>query len=293
MSWEISVPRGEEPKRLENFLKKLYPIGYVRKVFRKSAVRLNGNRSGPEDTVRPGDRVELFIPFEKKAKGKKTDVSPPDLKIEYENNEFLVVHKPAGIAVHEGKEILKRHSLLGRLEAAYRAKGVTPRLVHRLDKETSGLLLVAKKEGTAARLEEMIEEGKVEKGYVVLVVGRLHARRGAIDFPLPGRSGEPVSALTLYRVEKELPGTTLVRVTIKTGRMHQIRLHFAKFGHPVVMDRTHGDFEFNRRFRKAHGLKRQFLHAATLGLEYDGKQYRWTAPLPEDLQKALQSLEIR
>ncbi|GEM_PF-118955 len=294
VAWEIIVPGGEEPKKLENFLKKRFPIGYVRKVFRKKAARLNGKRAGPEQIARSGDKIELFVPFEEKAKKTKArNLSPLACEVVFENKSFLVVHKPAGIAVHEGKEILKRHSLLGHIEAAYRLKGVQPLLVHRLDKETSGLLLVAKNGETASRLEKSLEEGEVEKEYLLLVVGRLYPRQGRIEFPLPGRSGEPVSALTLYKVEKEFAEATLVRATIKTGRMHQLRLHFAKLGHPVVMDKLHGDFPFNRRFRKAHGLKRQFLHACGLGLEYEKKKFRWNAPLPEDLANTLQSLEAR
>ncbi|HEY5599844.1 MAG TPA: pseudouridine synthase, partial [Candidatus Manganitrophaceae bacterium] len=177
VAFEIIVPGGEEPKKLENFLKKRFPIGYVRKVFRKKAARLNGKRAGPEEIARSGDKIELFVPFEEKAKKTKARNLPPlACDVVFENESFLVVHKPAGIAVHEGKEILKRHSLLGHLETAYRTKGVQPLLVHRLDKETSGLLLVAKNQETSERLETLIEEGGVDKEYLLLVTGRLHPR---------------------------------------------------------------------------------------------------------------------
>jgi 23S rRNA pseudouridine955/2504/2580 synthase len=193
--------------------------------------------------------------------------------------------------VHEGKEILKRHSLLGILEAAYRSRGLRPRLVHRLDKETSGLLVVAKSEEVAGDLVSHFERGKVEKEYLALVVGQLHPKEGEIDLALPGRDGRPVSAVTYYRVEREFSGTSLVRVKIGTGRMHQIRLHFARIGHPVVMDKDHGDFAFNKRFRKEHGLKRQFLHARAIAFDHGGKKRKWTAPLPDDLTRTLKSLE--
>jgi 23S rRNA pseudouridine955/2504/2580 synthase len=114
---------------------------------------------------------------------------------------------------------------------------------------------------------------------------------GRIDFPLPGRQGTPVRALTRYRVIKRFPETTLARVQIETGRLHQIRLHFAKLGYPVVLDDQHGDFRFNKRIRKESGLKRQFLHAEKLTLQYHGKQRHWTAPLPKDLQEVLPRLE--
>jgi 23S rRNA pseudouridine955/2504/2580 synthase len=213
------------------------------------------------------------------------------LDIIFENDDFLVINKRAGIAVHEGKGILKQHSLLGILEATYRPRVVTPRLVHRIDKETSGLLLVAKAEPVAEELGRQFREGEVEKEYLALLVGRPPQREGRIDIPLPAREGGAVRATTLYRVEKELPGVTLVRVATETGRMHQIRLHFARLGHPIVMDSEHGDFGFNKQFRKTHGLKRQFLHACSLALEYRNKRWKWSTTLPEDLTRTLNSLQ--
>jgi 23S rRNA pseudouridine955/2504/2580 synthase len=292
MPWEIVVPENEPPKPLENFLKKRFNIGYVRKLFRKNGVRLNGKRSGPEELARPGDRIQLYIPFEKQ----KTPPKPPrahPFEIIFEDDDLLVLNKPAGLAVHEGKGILKRDSVLGALEESYRSRGITPKLVHRIDKDTSGVLVAAKNDEAAERFEKLFETGDVEKEYIVLVAGRLHPKHGAIEFPLPGRDGRDVSAVTRYRVEEEFSDTTLVRVQIETGRMHQIRLHFAELGHPVVMDEEHGDFAFNKKFRKAYGLKRQFLHAATIGFEYRGKKRKWSAELPEDLARVLKELEAR
>ena len=114
---------------------------------------------------------------------------------------------------------------------------------------------------------------------------------GVIDSALPGRDGKPVRAVTRFKVEKRFSDTTLARVRIETGRMHQIRLHFARLGYPVVLDDQHGDFAFNKRFRKQYGLKRQFLHASSLTLDYGGKKRTWTAPIPEDLAATLRALE--
>ena len=115
-------------------------------------------------------------------------------------------------------------------------------------------------------MAQAFETGAVDKEYLALVVGRLAHNQGVIDTPLPGRDGNPVRALTRYWVVKRHSEVTLVRVAIETGRLHQIRLHFAQLGHPVVMDDQHGDFGFNKRFRKEYGLKRQFLHAQKLSL---------------------------
>jgi 23S rRNA pseudouridine955/2504/2580 synthase len=201
------------------------------------------------------------------------------------------LNKPAGIAVHEGKGILKRDTVLGRLEAEYRTRGIMPKLVHRLDQDTSGLLIVAKSNETAERLERLFETGDVEKEYLALVAGRLPTKRDTIDSSLPGRDGRLVTAVTHYKVEREFGGATLARVRIDTGRMHQIRLHFASIHHPVVMDDEHGDFAFNKEFRKKFGLKRQFLHAAMIAFDYRGKMRKWTAELAEDLENTLKRLE--
>jgi 23S rRNA pseudouridine955/2504/2580 synthase len=290
MPWEIVVPPNEPPKRLENLLTKRFNLGYVRKLFRKNGVRLNGKRSGPEELARAGDRIQLYIPFEKQKPAPKTPRALP-FEIIFEDDNLIIVNKPAGIAVHEGKYILKRNSVLGMLETAYRPRGITPKLAHRIDKDTSGLLVAAKNAKTAEKLESMFEKSDVEKEYRALVIGRLHPKHGTIQFPLPGRDGRPVSAVTHYRAEKEFTETTLARVRIDTGRMHQIRLHFAALGHPVVMDDEHGDFAFNKQFRKVYGLKRQFLHAATIAFEYKGKKRKWTVELPDELARILKSLE--
>jgi 23S rRNA pseudouridine955/2504/2580 synthase len=287
---EIVFPGDETPKTLENFLKKRFPIGYVRKLLRKNGVRVNGRRGKAGDLIAPGDHLQLYIPFERPAK------SPgrlrPPLDIIFEDEGVLVINKPAGIAVHEGKEILKRDTVIGILESRYRSQGIVPRLVHRLDKDTSGVLAVAKSEKAAKELEACFESEKIDKEYLCLVAGRVQDKEGKVESPLPGREGKPVRAATRFRIETRFSETTLLRVWITTGRMHQIRLHCAALGYPIVMDDQHGDFGFNKRFRKSYGLKRQFLHAARLKLEYGGRTHVWIAPLPADLQQVLNALKI-
>jgi 23S rRNA pseudouridine955/2504/2580 synthase len=283
---EIILFAGETPRKLENFLKKQFPIGYVRKVFRKHGIRVNGQRAKSDDLIRSGDRIQLYIPFAPDVTAKPAK-SLRRVDVVFEDDSLLVVNKPAGIVVHEGKTAGKRDSVLGILETQYRDSGIKPQLVHRLDKDTSGLLLVAKNQRTAIELESSFETGKMDKEYLCLVVGWLPTNDGKIDFPLPGREGKPVRALTRFRVVKRFSEVTLVRVAIETGRLHQIRLHFAKLGYPVVMDDQHGDFGFNKRFRRKYGLKRQFLHAERLKMNYAGKPGEWTAPLAKDLDTTL------
>jgi RluA family pseudouridine synthase len=288
---KLIVPDGQIHRRLETFLGKRFPIGYVRKLFRKNGVRVNGRRAKALDQVQPGDCVEVFLPFESRANqtaSPRTD--SPHIDVIFENADLLVINKPAGLAVHEAKTISQHRTLLGLLEKKYRGAPFKPRLVHRLDKETSGVLLAAKNNDAAQEIESYFEAGKVKKEYLCMVAGRLPQNTGTIDFPLSGREGKPVRAITHFRVEHRFSNTTLINVTIETGRMHQIRLHCAKLGYPVVLDSQHGDFSFNKAFRKSTGLKRQFLHAARLAVTYRGKQFQWAAPLPDDLQRTLQIL---
>ncbi len=287
---EIVLPAKETAKKVENFLKKEFPIGYVRKLFRKNGVRINGRRAKEDDVVRAGDRIQLYVPFAASKKIPAPGTSAPSIETIFEDNALLVINKPAGLAVHEGKTVSKRESILGILETRFRGAAIVPHLIHRLDKDTSGLLIVAKNQPTADELESVFESGAVGKEYLCLVVGRLPSNEGKIDFPLPGREGNPVHALTRFRVLKRFSETTLARVQIETGRLHQIRLHFAELGYPVVMDDQHGDFGFNKRFRKQYGLKRQFLHAEKLKIKYGGKQWEWSAPLAGDLKQVLSRL---
>ena len=292
MIQEIVVPDSEAAKKTENFLKHRFPIGYVRKLFRKHGVRLNGRRAKPEDLVRPGDRLQLYIPFEEKitriAHG---PPEPTELQILFEDHDLMVVDKPPGLAVHEGKRVPKHRSLLGFLEARHHGGGAAPKLVHRLDKDTSGILIVAKSEGIAQELETAFAKGEVRKEYLCLVAGHLSQDSGTIDLALPGRDGKPVPAVTHFAVVKRFSQCTLLRLTLETGRMHQIRQHCARIGHPIVMDDRYGDFAYNRQFRRSWGLRRQFLHAAGLALQYKGQLRKWTAPLPRELNAVLQRLE--
>jgi 23S rRNA pseudouridine955/2504/2580 synthase len=290
---EIIVGPAEAAKKLENFLKKEFPIGYVRKLFRKNGVRLNGKRAKPDDPIGADDRVQIYIPFEAQKSQAPKPSAPPAIEIIYEDETLLVINKPAGLAVHEGKTVSRANTLAGWVERTYKDKALRPRLVHRLDRDTSGLLLLAKNEKALAELEKQFETGKIVKEYLCLVVGRLPENDGKIDVPLPGRDDNPVRALTRYKVIKRFRDTTLVRVNIETGRLHQIRLHFAKLDHPVVMDDQHGDFAFNKRFRKDFGLKRQFLHAEKLAIQAKGKSYSWSVEPANDLTETLRQLHSR
>ena len=141
---EIVLRENETAKTLENFLARQFPVGYVRKLFRRNGARINGRRAKENDLVRAGDRIQLYVPFEAARKIPNPSAASPPIATIFEDDALLVIDKPAGLAVHEGKTVSKRSSVLGVLESRYREAGIKPHLVHRLDKDTSGLLLVAK-----------------------------------------------------------------------------------------------------------------------------------------------------
>ncbi len=234
---------------------------------------------------------------------------PIPLTIVYEDADLLVVDKPAALTVHPAAGV--RRGTLAAALLAYRPElaGVggpeRPGIVHRLDRDTSGLLVVAKNEAARAALARQWKERQVEKGYLALVHGRLEPPQGVIDAPI-GRDARHRqrmavveggrAARTAYRVRRYLPAGqaglpetprgrdvySLVEVTLSTGRTHQIRVHFAALGHPLVGDRVYG--------RPSTVLRRQFLHAHRLAFRHpvDGRPLEFESPLPEDLQVALE-----
>ena len=219
-------------------------------------------------------------------------MSPPRPVVVFEDESLLVLDKPAGLVVHPAPSH-KGPTLVDWL--GDRAGGGEPErrgIVHRLDKDTSGLMVVARTEDAHAELSRQIREREVTREYEALVEGALESRTGTIDAPL-GRdrrrrtrravrgAGER-DARTHFEAIERLPADTLVLARLETGRTHQIRVHFAAIGHPVA-----GDPEYGTAGR--HGLERQFLHARHLALRHpdDGRELSFESPLPDDLQAAL------
>lgn len=223
----------------------------------------------------------------------------------FESDDFVVVNKPAGLAVHKGGSI-RGDTLIDWLVKKYpeiKKVGdnplVRPGIVHRLDKETSGVMVVARTENAFRELKKLFQSRQIEKTYMALVRGTVKQKRGIIDFPIGTLRSHGVkrtvrqehaknikAALTAFRVLERFPGATLVEVTPKTGRMHQIRVHFAALGHPVFGDRLYGG-----RKSMLPELSRQFLHAYSLSFSYpEGRRFQFSANLPEDLKAVLANL---
>jgi 23S rRNA pseudouridine1911/1915/1917 synthase len=294
-------------ERLDIFVARRCPglsRSLVQRLVREGRVTV-GNRPGRAgQRLERGDRVLVRMPPEE-PETLRAEAIP--LAILYEDADLLVVDKPAGLTVHPAAGV--RRGTLAAALLAYRPELAAvggperPGIVHRLDRDTSGLLVVAKNEAARAALARQWKERLVEKGYLALVHGRLEPSQGVIDAPI-GRDPRHRQrmavveggreARTAYRVRRYLPARparrdvySLVEVTPSTGRTHQIRVHFAALGHPLVGDRVYG--------RPSGVLGRQFLHAHRLAFRHpvDGRPLEFESPLPEDLRQALQRLAAR
>jgi 23S rRNA pseudouridine1911/1915/1917 synthase len=252
-------------------------------------VQVDGEPRAKRHTVAAGERVTIAPADEAPAP------AVPDARyaVAYEDEHVLVIDKPAGVVVHpaQGHE----QGTLAQALAGRAAGGEDPLragIVHRLDRDTSGLLVVARTEAAHAALKEQMRRREITREYLALVEGRPGARAGTIDAPL-GRdrrvrtrvsteTEEPRPAVTHFEVERPLPGFTLLRVRLETGRTHQIRAHLLAIGHPVAGDREYGRAGLL-------GLDRQFLHAEHLAFRHPvtGEEVDLRSPLPDDLSKAL------
>lgn len=290
----VLISSADHGKTVLSYLKGKFPFAFVHKIFRKNGLRVNGIRAKEGMVLKKGDELRFYIPVSDKPPkpSEARSEQPRGFNILLEHADFLIVNKKPGIAVHEGKTVSFRESLQGQLKTFLKEKNLEPFLVHRLDTNTSGCLIVAKNETAQKAFEQMFQEGKIQKEYSVLVSGLLKNRTGSMTYRLEGREGNAVNALTTYEVEQEFRHErfSLIRARIMTGRKHQIRIHFAKLGHPVVMDPIYGDFDLNKNFRKQYGLKRQFLHARSLRFVWHGEEINVGAALSADLAKTLRSL---
>ena len=217
-------------------------------------------------------------------------MSLPEIPLLYLDDLLVVAGKPAGVAVHRGTS--REKVVVLQLIRNLLGRHVYP--VHRLDRATSGALLLALDPGTARRLQEQWASGAVEKRYLALVRG-IPPETGVIDSPVPRSPGGPrVPAVTEYRRLAVFERYALVEVRPLTGRLHQIRRHFKHVSHPLIGDVRYGKGEHNRLFRERFGLHRLALHAASLEFNHPatGERLRIVAPVPEDLAGALKRMGI-
>ncbi len=309
VKWLV-VDEESAGQRLDNFLMrhlKGVPKTHVYRIIRSGEVRINKGRASADSRVETGDEVRVPpVRVSDKVAEKAAHPAParefPPLM---EDEHLLAIDKPAGVAVHGGSGV--SFGVIEQLRQA-RPQAKLLELVHRLDRETSGILLVAKKRSALKNLQDQFRERETGKTYLALVQGDWPARLKVIDQPLhkyllsDGERRVKVTtqddpdgmrSITLVKVAQRLQGCTLLEVTIKTGRTHQIRVHLASHGHPIAGDDKYGDFEWNKALHK-QGLKRMFLHAWRLQFNHpaSGERVALQADMPSELQQYVSHVQL-
>ncbi|WP_137919874.1 RluA family pseudouridine synthase [Hydrogenophaga sp. 2FB] len=310
----ITVDEESAGQRLDNFLirtLKGVPKSHIYRIIRSGEVRRNKGRVGADDRVAPGDVLRIPpIRLSERIEEKAANPAPArEFPIVFEDDAFLAIDKPAGVAVHGGSGV--SFGVIEQMRQA-RPQARLLELVHRLDRETSGLLLIAKKKSALKALQDQFRERETGKTYLALVKGAWPTRLKVLDQPLhkyllpdgerrvkvtSADDPDGMRSVTLVKVARRVvapsgmaasapEGFSLLEVTIKTGRTHQIRVHLASAGYPIAGDDKYGDFELNRQLGKA-GLKRMFLHAWRLKLTHPVTKspLELQTELPTELQR--------
>jgi 23S rRNA pseudouridine955/2504/2580 synthase len=309
VSW-LTVGEDAVGQRVDNFLSRILkgvPKSHIYRILRSGEVRINKGRAGPDARLALGDVVR--VPPVRTAAPARTPVAGfarvgPDLPILFEDDALIALDKPSGLAVHGGSGIAQ--GLIEQLRAA-RPDARFLELVHRLDRETSGILLIAKKRAALVGLHEQLREGGFDKRYLVLVRGRWRDEKRRVKLALhkfSTQDGERrvrveedgQDAETIFRRRQTWfgrdPPLALLEAELLTGRTHQIRVHLTHLGFPLAGDDKYGDFAWNKALAK-QGLKRMFLHSCSLGFVHpvSGEAMRFESPLPGDLARFVARLD--
>lgn len=308
----LTIGPEEAGQRLDNYLLrelKGVPKSRIYRIVRSGEVRINGGRCQPDQRLFAGDELRLPPVRRSVFSDDRPPVAPPvALPVLFEDETLLAINKPCGVAVHGGSGLA-----WGLIEAlrAQRPEARFLELAHRLDRETSGVLLVAKKRAALVALHDMFREQRGDKRYLALVPGVWKGGPVQVTLPLykyltpegerrvriaKGRdlqSPEVKTAETHFRLRQQYPGYALVEARLKTGRTHQIRVHLAALGYPIVGDDKYGDFALNKLLANSQRLERMFLHAATMRCKHPvtGHPLMIEAPLPSELLEFLNTLE--
>lgn len=313
----FTVSRNDAGQRADRYLRRRLSrmgIDRLNSLFRRKEIKVAKRPIERGHLLQEGEELRVYglKPDEaERSEPPAADIGAPfDIPILHEDDDILVLDKPAGLAVHPGTGIPPGETVIEKVRGRHVSGGWSvdgelfqPSLVHRLDKDTSGVLLVAKSGPALRDLTEALRKGRFTKQYLALVAGipsppqgRIEGNLQRVDSRSGGAKAEVAedggkTAITRYRTAKTIGNFSLLSVIIETGRMHQIRAHMAHAGHPLVGDDRYGSHERNRAYRKGLGLKRIFLHAADLEVELPGRsRLVFHADLPPDLAGALERL---
>ena len=302
-AYTVTVSADHAGQRLDNFLAgrlKGVPRSLLYRICRSGEVRVNGGRAKPDRRLNESDEVR--VPPVRVAERGATE-PPPNSQLQrietaiiHEDREFLVLNKPSGVASHGGSGVS-----FGAIELLRAARPRdTLELAHRLDRDTSGVLVLTRKRSALTALQVEIRENRVEKRYLALLQGVLPQPRLSVNAPLRKsmlQGGERMvrvdplgkESRTRFTELERYAEASFVEVALETGRTHQIRVHSQHLGHPLAGDEKYGDREFNRQMRDI-GLKRLFLHASRFEFELNGRSYSFSAPLAPELAALLDRL---
>ena len=299
----VRIDEAHDGQRIDNFLLgqlKGVPKSLVYRILRTGQVRINGKRAKPDVRIADGDEVRI-PPVRTAEPAAHGAPAPAQLEriaqtIIYEDRDFLVIDKPSGVASHGGSGIN-----FGAIELLRAARPRdTLELAHRLDRDTSGALVLTRRRTALTALQTLIRDNQTTKQYLTLLQGKFHRATFDVNVPLRKsvlQGGERMvrvdddgkAALTRFRSIDVFRDATLAEATLFTGRTHQIRVHSAHSGHPIAGDEKYGDREFNLRMRE-FGLRRLFLHAARFEFAIGDKTYSFSAPLADELRAVLNLL---
>lgn len=300
----LTVPADAEGLRLDRFLRKHLPqasLSFIYKCLRNGVYRINDKKSKPDYRLRTGDVVTLFLdPQDYERLVSKPSFDAPVKKtfeILFEDEDIMVVNKPPLLASQPGTGV-ERQNLINQVKSYLAGQKGTPALANRLDRGTSGIVLVGKHRQSTLALFHLFKNKEIEKEYVALVKGHFATKKGVFTshlkktteqfqhkmLILPAAEEGTLFAETAYEVLDESPAYSLVQLHLKTGKMHQIRVQLAHEGHPLLGDRVYGDADLNKQYARV--LRRQFLHACRVKFihPFTKKMMDIVAPLPEDLK---------
>jgi 23S rRNA pseudouridine955/2504/2580 synthase len=295
-------------QRIDNFLMRVckgVPKSHVYRILRSGEVRVNKGRVSADYRLESGDVVRVPpIRIAEREVEIPTWMPPPSYTIVHEDDHLLIIDKPAGLAVHGGSGV--SFGVIEQLRNA-RPKAKYLELVHRLDRETSGLLMIAKRRSALVALHDQIRENQIDKRYLACVTGDWHDRRRAVKAPLHKYStpeGERrvrvqedgLASHTIFNLLERFDGFALLECELKTGRTHQIRVHLQHVGTPIVGDEKYGDFSLNKQLARSGakpGIRRMFLHAYKLRITHpgSGEPLEVEAPLPAECRQFLDQLQ--